>query len=209
MTSVALALVLTLAITNRIAWAQGAEDPLAQLRACTLLDRAERQDCFDRLSRAMAPATHASEGESWIISETTSPVDYSPIVSAMTSSRGSDAGSAMRIWIRCRGGRTELWLDGPVISGRDDDYAISLRINDDPPLQFPAITSASRPGVTVGGDVVRLVQSLPDKGELAVHLASRTKDSIGAVFALGGFENVRARMTATCKWPRAIAKPKT
>jgi hypothetical protein len=206
MTLAAAGLAATLAIINGIAWAQGAEDPMAQFRACSLVDRAERQDCLDRLSRTMADS-HISEGENWIISETTSPVDYSPIVSATTSSQGGAAGSVMRLWIRCRGGQTELWLDGSSIS-RDDDYAISLRINNEPPFQVPAIASASRPAVAVGGDVARLIQSLPDKGELAVHLTDRTRNSTDAVFALGGFESVRARMTATCKWPRAIAKPK-
>jgi hypothetical protein len=209
MTSAAVPLVVTLAVTNGIAWAQGAEDPMAQLRACSLLDRAERQDCLDRLFRTMTVDRPRPEGGSWIISETTSPVDYSPVISATTSSRGGSNESVMKLSIWCRGGRTELLLEGSGISGRGDDTAISLRINDAPPLQLAAIAPASGSGVAIGGDVVRLLQSLPDKGELAVHLSSRTGTGRDAVFPLAGMDKVRAKMTATCKWPRAVARPKT
>lgn len=114
----------------------------------------------------------------------------------------------MKLSISCSGKRTDLVVDGPEISGRDD-YVISLRVNDQPALPLPAITSASGAGVAIGGDVVRLLQSIPDKGELAVHLSSGAGNSTDAVFALGGFESVREKMTVACKWPRAVAKPKT
>lgn len=209
MTSVAVALAITLPITNGVALAQGVEDPMLQLRACFLMEHTERQNCLDRLSRTMASRHGPAAGEeNWIISETTSPVDYSPIISATTSSRGGSTGPAMKLSIRCSGKRTDLVVDGPEISGRDD-YAISLRVNDQPALQLPAITSASGAGVAIGGDVVRLLQSIPDKGELALHLSSGAGDSTDAIFALGGFESVREKMTAACKWPRAIARPKT
>lgn len=208
MTSVVVALATTLAITNGAVLAQGAEDPMVQLRACSLMDRAERQECLDRLSRTMVPRDGPqAEGENWITSETTSPVDYSPIVNATTSSRDGP-GPTMKLSIRCRGGRTDLSVEGSGISGRGD-YAISLRINDGPPLPVSAITVASGTGVAVGGDVVQLLQSLPDKGKLAVHLSSRTGNGTDAVFALGGLESVRTKMSTACKWPRAIAKPKT
>jgi len=207
MTSVAVALAITLPITNGIALAQGADDPMLQLRACSVMEHAERQECLDRLSRTMAPRDSLTiEGENWIVSETTSPVDYSPIISATTSSRGGNAGAATKLSIRCRSGRTDLVFEGSDISGRDD-YAISLRINDESPLQMPAIASGA--GVAIGGDVVRLLQSLPDEGELAVHLSSRIGNGTDAVFALGGLGHVRTKMTAACKWPRAITKPKT
>jgi len=200
-------LFMTLAISSGIAWAQGFEDPMVQLRACSLVDRTQREDCLDRLSRTISPDSPSPrEGPNWTISETTSPVDYSPIISAMTSSRGGGAGPTMKLWIGCRSGRTEMWLEGSEISGHGNDDIISLRINDGPSLQVPAIASVSRQGVAVGGDVIRLVQSLPDSGVLAVHLSMSTKNGHDAVFALGGFESVRAKMAPICKWPRAAAK---
>jgi hypothetical protein len=200
MTSAAVPLVITLAVTNGIALAQEAEDPMAQLRACSLMDRAERQECLDRLSRTMVPDRPSPSN--WIVSETTSPVDYSPIINATTTSQGGSSGSVMKLSIRCRGGRTELLLEGPDISGRGNDYSISLRTNNDPPLQFATIARASGPALAIGGDVVRLLQSLPDKGALAVHVSSRTGIDRDAVFPLGGLAKVRAKMTSACKWPK-------
>jgi len=79
------------------------------------------------------PDRSARGGDNWIISETTSPVDYTPIVTATTSSRGGSNGSSMRLSIYCRGGRTELVVAGPAVSRGSGDYAISYRINDDQP----------------------------------------------------------------------------
>jgi hypothetical protein len=202
MMSAAVPLVITLAVTNGIALAQEADDPMAQLRACSLMDRAERQDCLDRLSRTMVPDRPPPDGGNWIVSETTSPVDYSPIINATTTSQGDSSGLVMKLSIRCRGGRTALLLEGPGITGGGNDYAISLRTSDGPPLQFATIASAAGPAVAIGGDVVRLLQSLPDKGELAVHLSSRTGNDRDAVFPLAGLEKVRAKMTPACKWPK-------
>ncbi len=92
---------------GRIAFAQSESDPVAQLRACSLMERAERLECLDRLSRdiAAAPDRPARGGGNWMISETTSPIDYTPIVTAVAFSRGGSDGSLMPLAIYCRGGR--------------------------------------------------------------------------------------------------------
>ncbi len=195
-------------VTSGISLAQGIDDPMAQLRACSVMERAERLDCLDKVSRSIPPERRqARETDSWIVSETTSPVDYSPIAAATTFSRDGPSESAMRLSIRCRGGRTELVVVGPGISGRSDDYAISYRINDGQPLQIAAAVPASGAGIAFGGDVVRLLQSLPDGGSLRIHLAPRAGTALAGMFSLAGLETVRAKLAAACKWPHAIAKP--
>src|SRR3954454_280830 len=72
---------------------------------------------------------------------------------------------------------------------------------------FQVSTITSVRGVALEGDVVRLLQSIPGHTKLSVHVSRRTGTSAGAVFALDGIESVRAKLAATCKWPRAIAKP--
>jgi hypothetical protein len=194
-------------VTSGIALAQGTEDPMAQLRACSLMERAERLECLDKVSRSIAPERRqAPKTDNWIVSETTSPVDYSLIATATTFSRDGPSESAMKLSIRCRGGRTELVVAGPGISGRSDDYAISYRINDGQPLQIGA-APAFGASVAFAGDVVRLLQSLPDGGSLSVHLAPRAGPAWAGKFSLAGLETVRAKMAAACKWPHAIAKP--
>ena len=113
----AISLSLAFEVASGIAFAQGVTDPLAHLRACSLMERAERLECLDRLAREIAaPDRAAGGGDNWIISETTSPVNYTPMVTATASSRGGPDGSLMKLAIYCRGGRTELVVSGPSIS---------------------------------------------------------------------------------------------
>jgi hypothetical protein len=113
----------------------------------------------------------------------------------------------MMLSISCRGGRTELVVMGPGISGRSDDFAISYRINDGQPLPIAAAVPAFGAGVAFAGDVVRLVQSLPDNGSLSIFLVPRGASARTATFALAGLETVRTRMATACKWPQAVARP--
>ncbi|MBR0843732.1 hypothetical protein JQ607_26350 [Bradyrhizobium liaoningense] len=208
MTRLAVPLVAAIVFVNGIALAQGTEDPMAQLRACSQMGREARLECLDKLSHAAAPASReASRADNWMISETTSPVDYSPIATATISPRVGSVERSMKLSIRCRGGRTELSLAGPGISGRGDDYAISYRVNDGQPVQVAGTVPAFGSGVAVAGDVVRLLQSLPDNADLAVRLSPRTGAAHDATFSLAGLDAMRARMAAICKWPLAIARP--
>jgi hypothetical protein len=197
-----------LAVVGGIALAQGADDPLAQLRTCSLMERADRLECLDKLSRAIPPpARTAPKKDRWLISQTTSPVDYTPIATATTSSREVPGGSAMQLSIRCRSGRTELAVAGPAISGHGEDYIISYRVNSDQPVQIAAVVPAFGAGVALKGDAVALIQSLPSEGELAVHLSPRVGAAQDGIFSLVGLETVCAKIAAACKWPHAIAKP--
>ena len=192
-------------VAGGIAFAQGASDPVAQLRACSLMERADRLECLERLSRNIAPpARPVPGGDNWVVSETTSPVDYAPMVVATTFSRGGSDGPSMQLSIHCRGGRTELVVAGPAVRS-GEDYAISYRVNDDQPVQLAAGSRSF--GAAFTGDVVRLLQSLPEEGDIAVRLSTRTGAAQEGHFVLGGLKVVREKVAAACKWPRAVAKP--
>jgi hypothetical protein len=196
-------------VAGEIAFAQGASDPVAQLRACSLMERAERLECLEKLSRNIAPpARPVPGGDNWIVSETTSPVDYAPMVAATTFSRAGSDGPSMQLSIHCRGGRTELVVAGPAVSRRSEDYAISYRINDDQPMQLAAGSPSFGTGAAFTGDVVRLLQSFPEEGDIAVRLSTRTGAAQDGHFLLGGLTMVREKLAAACKWPRAVARPR-
>jgi hypothetical protein len=208
MKTAAIPLSVAFEVASGLAFAQSQGDPMEQLRACSLMERAERLECLEKLSRAIAPPARPAQGEDkWVLSETTSPVDYAPIVAATTSSRGGSSGSSMQLSIHCRGGRTELVVAGPALS-RGGDYAISYRINDDQPVHLAASSPSFGAGVAFTGDVVRLLQSLPDEGEIAVRLSTRAGAAQDAYFLLGGLKMVRQKLAAACKWPHAVAKPR-
>jgi hypothetical protein len=201
----AILLLVALAGTGGIAVAQ---DPMAQLRSCLQKEHAERLGCLNKLTRTIAPEHRPASEDDWIVSQTTSPIDYSPIATATTSSRSGTGESVMQLSIRCRNGRTELSLVGPGISRGGGDDAISYRVNDNPAVQVAAAVPAFGPGVAFAGDVVRLVQSLPDSGDLIVVLSPRGGGAAhDGTFSLAGLDAARAKMAAACKWPRAIATP--
>jgi len=204
----AIPLSLAFEVASGIAFAQGAADPMAHLRACAVMEQAERLECLDRLSRNIAaPVRAARGGDNWIISETTSPVNYTPMVTATAFSRGGSDGSLMRLAIHCRGGRTELVVSGPAVSTGGMDYTISYRVNDGQPVQLAAGRPSFGTGAAFTGDIVRLLQSLPEDGHIAVRITTRSGAAQDGHFLLGGLKTAREKLAAACKWPHAVAGP--
>jgi len=196
-------------VASGIALAQGAADPMAHLRACSMMEHAERLQCLDRLSRDIAaPDRAAGVGDNWIISETTSPVNYTPIVTATAFSRGGSDGSLMQLAIYCRSGRTDLVVSGPAVSGGGADYTISYSVNDGQPVQLAAGSPSFGTGVAFAGDIVRLLQSLPEDGHIAVRISPRGGAAQDGRFSLGGLKTVREKLAAACRWPNAVAGPR-
>jgi hypothetical protein len=150
-----------------------------------------------------APATG-----NWVISETTSPVDYTPVVVAVARSREGEPGSEMQLSIDCRKGHTNVVVTGQAISGRGSDYAISYRINGGGPVQIGAGAPGLGAGAILQVDVIRLLQSLPEEGDFAIRLAPRTGTALEGNFSLEGLKPVRAKLASACKWPQAVAKPR-
>jgi hypothetical protein len=202
----AIPLSIAFGVASAVAFAQ-TNDPVAQLRACSAMERVERLKCLDDLSRNMDPAVGPAQADKWIVSETTSPVDYTPIVTANTSSRGPD-GSSMQLSIFCRSGRTEMVVAGSALSSRGGDYAATYSINGNQPVRVPTGSPSFGTGVAFQGDVVRLLQSLPDEGEIAIHLGTRTAAAVDLSFSLGGLKMVQEKMATACKWPSAVASPR-
>jgi hypothetical protein len=195
------------AIVSGISLAQAANEPMVQPRACSLMENAARSECLDAPSRpALAPGLPFA-GDGWVISETTSPVDYSPIVTVTTSSLDVAGESPMRLSIRCRGGHTELTVAGPAITGPGNDYFISYSVNSGRSVQLAGVAPAFSDGIAFKGDVVALLQSLPGEGKLVMRVFSVSGKSGEGIFSLNGLETLRARIGGTCKWPHTIAKP--
>lgn len=208
MKAAALPFLVAPAIVGGISLAQAANEPTAQLRPCSLMESAARSECLDAPSRPTAPSPRlALAGDGWVISETTSPVDYSPIATATTSSLDVAGGSPMRLSIRCRGGRTELTVAGPAITRPGNEYFIFYRVNGGRSGQLEGAAPAFGDGVALKGDVVPLLQSLPGEGELILRVVSVAGKPVDGFFSLNGLDTLRARIGATCRWPHAIAKP--
>jgi hypothetical protein len=204
----AILLAVVFGLVCRTAFGQGAGEPVAHLGVCSPTEDAARPACLDDPSRRLAQSERPTlPGNDWLVSETTSPVDYSPIVIATTLSRETSDKSSIQLSIYCRGGRTELVVAGPAILHSAKEYAIAYRINDDPPVQTAAATPSFGTGAAFRGDVVRLLQLLPEEGEIVIRLSPRTGAVQEGRFSLGGLRSVREKLATACKWPRAIARP--
>jgi len=82
------------------------------MKSCFQLERAVQIECLEHLSRELPDRNNQNSAElatrSWIVSETMSPVDYSPIITATTSSQPVAKDAPPIFVIRCRGQRTDL-----------------------------------------------------------------------------------------------------
>lgn len=204
-------LLVTLALAGASAMAQAAGDPMDKLRACSTLSHAERMKCLDALSREITaeptrpPTASGSEGvvtpENWVVSETTSPLDYSPVVIATATARAAPDGAGMKLSIACRGGTTSLVLNAPGALPAGDGYVVSYAVDGSSPTTLAAAASASGTGMVVTGDVVRLLASLPAQGEVAFRIAGRQGAALEGRYSLAGLKATRERMAVSCKWP--------
>jgi hypothetical protein len=206
MRTAAIPLAVAFGVVCHIDFAQSASQPAGSCRA---MEDAARGECLNNplghLAQLERPASHDSN---WLVSETTSPVDYSPIVIATTSSRGTSDNSSMQLSVYCRSGRTELVVAGPTILRGAQAYALTYRVNNDPPVPAAAVAPSFGPGAAFK-DGTRLLQLLPEDGEFVVRVSPRTGAAQEGRFSLHGWTSVRDKLAMACKWPRAIARPHT
>jgi hypothetical protein len=211
-------LLVALASGDASAVAQAAGDPMDRLRTCSTLSQVERMKCLDLLSREIGPeparplSASASEGtatpESWIVSETTSPIDYSSVVIATATTRVASDGSVMKLSIACRGGTTSLVLGVPGALPVGNGYALSYAVDGGSPTTLAAIAAPSRTGIALGGDVVQFLVSLPPQGEIAFRIIGPDDVTLEGRFSLAGLKTTHERMAVSCRWPRKPNAPR-
>lgn len=146
-------------------------------------------------------ATTARPPSKWVLSETRSPVDYSPIAIATTSAETATNG-VMQLSIQCRGGRTEIVLRSAPMMPRAEDHIVSYRINAAPPVAVTPGPSSSGGGIALKVDVAGLLMSLPAEGTIVFRVADRQGGSLEGQYDLPGIKALVARMAGPCKWPR-------
>lgn len=144
----------------------------------------------------------------WIVSETTSPVDYSPLVTAVIRSTTSLQDAPNTLVIRCLGPRTEVLLrtQGTWRASRSNTVQVDYQIDDQPLVRLPWNTSADGKTASYGNDAVGFLQSLPEGARLKINLLDRAGPGREATFQLDGLDAVRKRIAVPCKWATAADK---
>ena len=144
----------------------------------------------------------------WIISETTSPVDYAPVMTAAIRLPFTVKHAPNTFAIRCRGGRTELLVrtEGTWRASRAREVQVDYQINDQPVVKLTWTASPDGKTAIYRDDAVGLLQSLPDGGRLKIDVLDEPGPSHEATFQLTGLDAVREKIAVACKWPPAANK---
>ena len=171
-----------------------AGDAVDRLKACSQ---------FEGFLQEMAPDSTQPQGSNWIISETTSPVDYKPQITVLTTARTSSQDAPSSLAIHCRARRTELIISttGSWKQATDGEVKVVYRINEEPPVEQrwrPAETGRS---LAFQGDVVRFLRSMPDSGQILVKVYAGKTPPYESTFKLVGLDPIRRKIAAACNWP--------
>src|SRR3979411_1195955 len=111
-------------------------DAVDRLKTCSQFEGMERLKCVDELLQEVAPDSTQPQGPNWIISETTSPVDYRPQITALTTARASSQDAPSSLAIHCRAQRTELIISttGSWKQATDGEVKGVYRVKDERPV---------------------------------------------------------------------------
>ena len=182
-----------------------AGDTVDRLKTCSQFEGMERLKCVDELLGEIAepPVSAPSQGPNWIISETTSPVDYRPQIAALTTARPSSRDAPSSLAIHCRAHRTELIISttGSWKQVPGGEVKVAHRINEEPPVEQRWKTAESGRGLAFPGDVVRFLRSMPDGGRIFFKVYAGNDPPHENTFQLVGLDPVRRKIATACNWP--------
>jgi hypothetical protein len=139
----------------------------------------------------------------WLISETTSPVDYSPLVTAVIHATSSVKDAPSTLAVRCRASRTELLLrtEGKWRATHASEVQVDYQINDQPFVKLKWTVSADGATASYKDDAVELLRSLPEGARLKISVFDGKGRGQEATFQLAGLDSVRKKIGLACKWP--------
>ena len=178
-----------------------------RLKACSQFEGVDRLKCVDEVlgEKPERPDGAPPQGPNWIVSETTSPVDYEPQISAVTTARASSPDAPSSLTIRCRARRTELLLSTPNSRKRAavGEVRVAYRVNEGSFVEQRWRYTEAGGGLAFQGDVVRLLRSMPDSGRMFVRVYAGQAQPYESTFELIGLDPVRRKIAAACSWPQS------
>jgi hypothetical protein len=162
-----------------------------------------------RLNAAPAPP----DSGNWIISETTSPVDYSPQIAATLPSRLVSGTRPISLTVHCRRGRTEVSVRLADFSRHTigAEVFVLYRVNAEPAIEQRWVEQRWKDldrttTLSFKGDAIGLLRSLPEEGRMFMRLYDRQSVPHDGEFHLAGWPMVRDRVAAACHWPSTTNK---
>lgn len=155
----------------------------------------------------VAPAS-ATQTSGWTVSETSSPVDYSPLVTATILARSETANASTALVVRCRGRRSELGLRMERIprGSRGDEIPVASQLNDQPLVKARWTASADGKTANYKGDATALLQSFSEDARLKIIVSDGSGRDSEAAFQLAGWNAIRDKVATACMWTSTASK---
>jgi hypothetical protein len=155
-------------------------------------------------SAASGPAAPAdsspTENSNWVISETTSPLDYSPLVAAVTRAAAQEKDAPTSLVVRCRGRRAEILVgtQGTWRGSRVHEVQVEYQVDDRTAVRQPWIASEDGKTARYKDDAIELLRALPDDARLTIGVFDGQGASHQATFQLAGLSVVRKKIELAC-----------
>jgi hypothetical protein len=187
-----------------------ANDAVQRLN-CHQKARTAQLECLERIppersavsgTIPVSPYMPAKTTDLWVVSETTSPVDYSPLITAMIRSPSNVKDAPKTLGIRCRGRRTGLLVrtEGTWRASPAGDIQVAYQINDQPLVRLAWTAPADGKTAIYKDDPVGLLRSLPEGARLKIYVLDGSGRGHEATFQLAGLDAVREKIAVPCKW---------
>ncbi|MGL5168247.1 MAG: hypothetical protein ACRC9K_20380 [Afipia sp.] len=201
-----IALTFAVSIVSNAGWAQ-TRNSVERLKACSLLEVSERLRCIDKVLQEISHDTPVPELEAptWVVSETSSPVDYKPQITARMAALAPAPDGPISLDLQCHAGLTAVVVrmsrDWKPVA--DDNVRVTYRVNDEAPVETRWRSTQTSKGLVFNGDGARLLQSWPDDGRMLFTVFTDGKGREGR-FRVTGLNVVRSRIANVCNWPPGL-----
>jgi hypothetical protein len=149
----------------------------------------------------VAPAKPSSSG--WTVGETTSPVDFSPLlVAELRPVDPAPNGAPAALTLRCRSARTEISVlaQGTWRPSRAGDVDVALQMDGQETGHLRWLLSQDGRTASLPQDAAEIVRTWRES-RVSIAVTDGGGSGGASIFDLSGFETVRARLSAACHWP--------
>ncbi|WP_157449988.1 hypothetical protein [Bradyrhizobium sp. ARR65] len=142
------------------------------------------------------------------MSETTSPVDFAPLVTAVLHSGAGAKDSGDMLSVRCRSHQAEvsLRMGGAWTVRQHDKLPVDYQINDQSPVRQQWTVSADGKTAVYKGDAIAFLQSIPEGATMRVSFTDKQGIRPEAIFHLTGLSVIRQKIAAACERTPVTAK---
>jgi hypothetical protein len=136
-----------------------------------------------------------SASEGWSITESKSPLDGSPQISAVLPSKERSAS----LGLRCEEKKTEAYVNTSSFLGIHDMRRVVYRLDEGKPFDV-RWTPASTGNRVLSPSGVAFIKSLPDRGKLFFRVFGFDGAPTDATFDLVSVDELRSKIASACRW---------